>query len=112
MMELLREKIFRNIFSVLLFSFMFLKIYDFSISHFYSFIDPVAVEKNSEEEKDLKEEAADKKEKKLYTYEFSCINQGHLLSGDHLPASRYPYILQIGSQPLQIVPTPPPNHLV
>lgn len=111
-MELLRKRLFKNIFGVILFSVMFLKICDFSIAHFYSSIDPVAVEKNSEAEKDIKEDAVDKKEKKLYTHVFTCINHGHLLDSDHLPPSIYLYILRTGSQPLKTVPTPPPNYLV
>lgn len=112
MIELLRKKVFKNVFGVMLLSIMILKIYDFAIPHFYSFIDPVAVEKSSEEEKDIKEEPVDKKEKKLYTHVFTCINYGDLLGGNHLPPSTYLYIFQIGSQPLKTVPTPPPNQFV
>lgn len=112
MMKLLREKLFKRIFGLALLSIMLIKICAFSISHFYSSIDPLAVEKSAEEGKDVKEEAADKKEKKLYTQEFTCLNHGHILWISHLPRGIYSYILQIGSQPLKTVPTPPPNHLV
>ena len=112
MIELLRKKVFKNIFGMMLFSVMFLKIYDFAVPHFYAFIDSVGIEKSTEEEKDVKEEAVDKKEKKLYTHVFTCINQGHLLCSNHLPPSTCLYLLQIGNQPLKTVPTPPPNPLV
>lgn len=111
-MKLLRGKLFKNIFGLALLSIMLIKICAFSISHFYSSADPLAVEKNAEEGKDVKEEATDKKEKKLYTQGFTCLDHGHILWINHLPHSIYSYILQIGSQPLKAVPTPPPNRLV
>jgi len=111
-MKLLRKKLLKKIFGVTLLSIMLLKICAFSISHFSSCLDTLAIEKSAEEGKDVKEEPIDKKEKKLYTYTFSYIDHGHLLWSDNLPLGMYSYIMQIGSHPLKTVPTPPPDQLV
>lgn len=112
MRKLLRGKLFKNIFGVALLSIMLIKICAFSISHFSSSFDPLAIEKSAEEGKDAKEEPADKKEKKLMSYSFSCIDHGHLLWSNHLPLNRYAYIKEIGIHPVKTVPTPPPDYPV
>lgn len=91
---------------------MLIKVCAFSISHFYPSPDPLAVEKSAEEGKDVKEEASDKKEKKIYVSGFTCLDHGHLLWTSHLPRGSYSYRMLIGSKPLKTVPTPPPDHLV
>jgi hypothetical protein len=111
MVNIFRIKSLKTIFGVLLLSIMLLKVCALSISHFSNCSDPFAVEKNSEEGKDTKEEAADKNEKKQLSCEFIYLDHGHLLWVNHLPLSTYSYIMQIGSHPLKTVPTPPPDNL-
>jgi hypothetical protein len=111
MMRQLRKKIFKNIFGVTLLCIMLLKVCAFSISYFSSCGDPLAVEKSVEEGKDTKEEAFDKKEKKLLGFSISYIDHGHLLWTNHLPLCKYSYLMQIGIQPLKTVPTPPPDSI-
>lgn len=96
---------------MLLLSSMLLKVCALSISHFSLNIDPIAVEKSTDEGKDAKEEATDKTEKKLIRCEFIYVDHGDLLWVNPLPLSIYSYIMQIGSHPLKAVPTPPPDVL-
>jgi len=98
-------------FGVTLLCIMLIKVCAFSISHFSSSFDPLAVEKSAEEGKDAKEEALDKKEKKLLSFSSTYIDHGHLLWTDHLPLNMYSYIMRIGVHPLKPVPTPPPDYL-
>lgn len=90
---------------------MLIKVFAFSISHFSTSTDPLAIEKSAEEGKDLKEDA-DKKEKKFCTGIFTQADYGHLLCFNHLPPCIYSYIMLIGSKQVKTVPTPPPDHLV
>lgn len=112
MMELLRNQLLKNVFGVLLLSIMLLKVCAFSISYLSSSLNPLAIEKSAEEGKDLKEEAFDKKEKKMLTFGFSYIDHGHDIWVNPLPLSMYSYIMQMGSHPLKTVPTPPPDQRV
>lgn len=111
-MKLLRKKSSKSLFGIILLSVMLLKVCAFSISLFSSCADPLAVEKSIEEGKDTKEEPVDKKEKKLFSHIFLHTDHGQLIWLNHLPLSRYTYIMQIGSHPLMAVPTPPPDILV
>lgn len=96
----------------MLLSIILLKVCALSVSHLKPCADPIAVEKNAEEGKDTKEEAFDKNEKKMFSCVFIYLDHGHLLWINHLPLSRYSYIMQIGSHPVKTVPTPPPDILV
>ena len=109
MINIINTKSLRNLFSMLLLSSMLLKVCALSISHFSMSTDPLAVEKNTDEGKDAKEEAADKAEKKLLSCEFIYMDHSHELWVNPLPLSMYSYIMQIGSHPLRTVPTPPPD---
>jgi hypothetical protein len=104
-----RIKSLKNILGIVLLSIMLLKLCALSISHFSMSTDPLAVEKNTDEGKDAKEEAADKAEKKLLSCEFIYMDHSHELWVNPLPLSMYSYIMQIGSHPLRTVPTPPPD---
>jgi hypothetical protein len=109
MINTFRIKSLRNILGIVLLSIMLLKLCALSISHFSLSTDPIAVEKNTEEGKDTKEEAADKNEKKLLSCEFIYLDHGQVIWVNPLPLSMYSYIMQIGSHPLKTVPTPPPD---
>jgi len=112
MMNILRNRLLKNVFGIVLLSIMLIKMCALSISYFKPCTDPLAVEKNTEDSKDTKEEATDKNEKKLMSCEFMYFDHGHLLWVNPLPLSIYSYIMQIGSHPLKTVPTPPPDKLV
>lgn len=112
MMNRLRNNWVKKCFGIALLVMLLLKVFAFSISHFSSCADPLAIEKSAEEGKDTKEGNFDKNEKKLLTCEFFAIDHGHLLWIDPLPVCTYSYKKQIGSHPVKTVPTPPPNQLV
>lgn len=111
-MKLLRNQLLKNVFGVVLLSIMLLKVCAFSISYLSSSLNSLAIEKSAEEGKDIKEEAFDKKDKKMLTFGFAYIDHGYDLLVNPLPLSMYSYIMQIGTHPLKTVPTPPPNQLV
>ena len=110
MMKLLRNKLLKNVFGIVLLSTMLVKMCAFSISCFSSPTDPLAIEKNAEEGKDAKESPFDKTDKKLFSCGESYADHVHIFWINYLPVRIYSYKMLIGSHPLKTVPTPPPDY--
>jgi hypothetical protein len=108
-MKILRKKLLKRIFGMVLLSIMMLKVCSFFINHFTSGTDPFPVEKSTEEGKDTKEEAIDKSEKKLLMCNFYSIEHGAFTWISDIPVSLYAHVVQLIDHPIQTVPTPPPD---